>query len=185
MPIDRRTQKSDLEIQDLYPLGKQAWSWKIGTDAYRPGLSGYFPYSYVCYPFIPCRCCKLYLDARDPAELMRHLVARGMSHLHTSQWSSQKAGVAILCSLAQTCTCNFIFLCSVRPTDSRAGFGVEALKQAIPEVAKMILLPRIQNSNGQPAVTIPQTGQRTPSSLFGPALVLHVLAENGRQMIST
>ena len=79
----------------------------------------------------------------------------------------------------------YYYFSVVRPTHSCAGFGVEALKEAIPKIARMILLSQTQNPDGQPAAPAPQTGQRTPSSLFGPAFVLHVLAENGRQMIST
>ncbi|KAN0092582.1 hypothetical protein V8E55_003366 [Tylopilus felleus] len=82
-----------------------------------------------------------------------------MSHLRTDQWQSQKAGVAILCSLAQT------------------WFGVEALKQVIPEVVNMIL--PTNDSTSQQVVHVPHTRQsKPPSSLLGPAFVMRVLANN-------
>ncbi|KAI9566938.1 hypothetical protein HD554DRAFT_1079571 [Boletus coccyginus] len=86
--------------------------------------------------------------------LTQNLVERGMSHLRTNQWRTQKAGVAILCSLAQT------------------WFGVEALKQVIPEVVNMIL--PVHDSSHQQAASQP----RTLSSLLGPAFVVRVLANN-------
>ncbi|KAF8124786.1 hypothetical protein EV363DRAFT_1403054 [Boletus edulis] len=98
--------------------------------------------------------------------LTQNLVERGMSHLRTNRWRSQKAGVAILCSLAQT------------------RFGVEALKQVIPEVVDTIL--PTHDSNTQQAINTPYTIQsKPPSSLLGPAFVIRVLANNGEQTTAT
>lgn len=108
------------------------------------------------------------------------LVERGMSHLRTDQWQSQKAGVAILCSLAQTCVCSMIFPYCGIPFEFCAGFGVEALKQVIPEVVNMIL--PTNDSTSQQVVHVPHTRQsKPPSSLLGPAFVMRVLANNGEQ----
>ena len=116
------------------------------------------------------------LDGED--SLTQNLVERGMSHLRTNQWRTQKAGVAILCSLAQTCVCDVTFPYSVNPFDLHSGFGVEALKQIIPEVVNMIL--PVHESNNQHAANALCANQLKPlSSLLGPAFVMRVLANNG------
>ncbi|KAG8212876.1 hypothetical protein J3R82DRAFT_11208 [Butyriboletus roseoflavus] len=91
--------------------------------------------------------------------MARNLVERGLSYLETNQWKTQKPGVAILCSLAQT------------------WFSVEALKQVIPNVVNM-LLPNY-GPDSQRATNLPSSNQsKLPSSLLGPAFVLHIMAEN-------
>ncbi|KAG8212883.1 hypothetical protein J3R82DRAFT_11216 [Butyriboletus roseoflavus] len=87
--------------------------------------------------------------------LTRNLVERGLFRLGTNQWKTQRAGVAILCSLAQT------------------WFGVEALKPIIPTVGNM-LLPNHDTENQQAA----HDQSNLPSSLLGPAFVLRVMAQN-------
>ena len=64
----------------------------------------------ICKLDVPssCRCCQTSPDGEDG--LTQKLAKRGMSHLKTNQWDTQKAGVAILCSLVQTCLCNVILL---------------------------------------------------------------------------
>lgn len=66
------------------------------------------------------------------------------------------------------------------PFEFCAGFGVEALKQVIPEVVNMIL--PTNDSTSQQVVHVPHTRQsKPPSSLLGPAFVMRVLANNGEQ----
>lgn len=94
-----------------------------------------------------------------------------MSRLRTNRWRTQKAGVAIVCSLAKTCAC------SVTPhttdlLDLRTGFGAEVVMQVIPEVVNM-LLPTYDPHPPYASLS------KSPATLLGPALVMRVLAENG------
>lgn len=66
---------------------------------------------------------------------------------------------------------------TANPFDLHLGFGVEALKQVIPEVVNMIL--PMHDSSHQQAASQP----RTLSSLLGPAFAVRVLANNGEQTI--
>lgn len=110
--------------------------------------------------------------------MTQDLVERAIFQLKTSHWRSQKAGVAILYSLAQTCVFNATFHTADRP-DFRTGFGVEAVEQAMPEVVDLILPT---HNSSQEATSVPHISQsKPPSSLLGPALVLRILAENGKQ----
>ncbi|KAG9314812.1 hypothetical protein JVU11DRAFT_3903 [Chiua virens] len=108
--------------------------------------------------------------------LTRNLVERGMSRLRTNKWRTQKAGTAILCSLAKTCVCNVIVRVT-NPSDVCAGFGAEALKSIVPEVVDM-LLP-MHDPDTQRAGDLPASRRyKPPSSLLGPAFVMRVFAEN-------
>jgi len=91
--------------------------------------------------------------------LTRNLVERGMTHMRTMRWGTQKAGVAILCSLAKT------------------WFGIEALKPIIPDVIDMLLPNHI--SDGRHVASHPRTSSsKPPSSSLAPAFVIRILAEN-------
>lgn len=60
--------------------------------------------------------------------------------------------------------------------DVCTGFGAEVLKQVIPEVIAMLLPAR----DSHPPYT---TQSKPPSALLGPALVMRVLAENGKHEV--
>ena len=68
--------------------------------------------------------------------------------------------------------------------DLQAGFGVEALKQVIPKVGSM-LLPNHESDSRQATHLSSSNQSKLPSSLLGPAFVLRVMAQNGKQPVVT
>ncbi|KAG6372231.1 hypothetical protein JVT61DRAFT_8031 [Boletus reticuloceps] len=109
--------------------------------------------------------------------LTQNLVERGMSHLRTNQWRSQKAGVAYSVLPGSNTYVQLLPFRTPKPFDLCAGFGVEALKQVIAEVVDTIL--PTHDSNTQQAINTPYIIQsKPPSSLLGPAFVIRVLANN-------
>ncbi|KAF8554218.1 hypothetical protein OG21DRAFT_1115120 [Imleria badia] len=115
----------------------------------------------------------------------RELVTKSLDHLRNPEWKFQKAGVTILSALAQT------------------GHGADAIKERLPEIVEMLLpagylliasisagVPSSASPGGAQATeretvqlargqsTSPESPSKPPSSVFGPACALRILAQN-------
>ncbi|KIJ09526.1 hypothetical protein PAXINDRAFT_172463 [Paxillus involutus ATCC 200175] len=83
------------------------------------------------------------------------LVEKGLAHLKTRQWKTQKAGITILSALAQT------------------KHGVDAIMPYIETIVNMLLPASLQ-----PKESTPVGSHLKPSRMLGPACALRVLSED-------
>ncbi|KAN0091565.1 hypothetical protein V8E55_005131 [Tylopilus felleus] len=105
-----------------------------------------------------------YLSLDPDGPWTRELVAKSLDHLRNPEWGIQKAGVTILSALAQTA--GYTLISSTSPTVPRsASLGETQAREGTSRPS------RVQTMS-------PDSPSKPPSSIFGPACALPILAQN-------